>query len=414
MMKGDLSCAQLILAGIIQRRGRSAALVFCYLSIAAGIFSAQYVMIGTAASAGEEVSRMGADLLVVSPLSAQNIQGRQMGPATIGTIIRAEPGPYRLNASVMTTIGRVQGVAAMSPQLFVATLADPGLSDTPVDIYGIDPVSDFTVQAWLARPLTNPLGSNEVITGSAIRGDPGSSVTIGGTSYRIAGKLSMTGTAADETIFMDLDDAYALASRPGILSSSSSGGIPAGLVNAILIKTAPGADPGMVASRIQQPFSYDTLRVLGKQLTLRPVSQEIRTIPQTLDIVSMIVILASLPLIAIITAMTVHERQREIGLMVAMGATKRFIFLMVLCESLILAGAGGIAGSLLGAFILMCAGKIIPGTVLDGFPLPPAGSVMMMAAVALAIVICIGAIAAFPPAYRICRKNPYDAIRSAN
>ena len=407
----NLSYSGLILAGIFHWPGRNASLVFCYLCIAAGIFSAQYLMTGTAGSVDLAVSRMGADLLAVPPASAQIFQGREMGQATIGTIIRVEPTAFRLNVSAMNTIGRVPGVSAMSPQLFVAILPEPGLSDTTFDIYGIDPVSDFSVQQWLAEPLNNPLGSGDIITGSSIAGIPGSSVSIGGNSYRIAGNLSPTGTAVDHTLFMTLDDAYALAATPGVLPASQPL-VPRGSASAILIRKAPDADLSLVSSRIQQPFSYDTLRVIGKQITLRPVSQGVRALPLLLGIISLVIVIASLPLVAIITAMATHERQREIGMYASLGATRRFIVTLVLGESLMLAMAGGFSGSALAAVVLLNAGQFSPGSSLSGFPVPPLHAVALMAAEAVLVVILVALVAAALPAYRSYRMSPYDAIRS--
>ena len=407
----DISFPGLVLSGILHWPGRNVSLAFCYLCIAAGIFSSQYLMTGTAESVDLAVSRMGADLLVVPSGSVLAFQGRQMGPATIGTIIRVEPTAFRLNVSAMNTIGRVPGVSAMSPQLFVASLPEPRLLDTPVDVYGIDPVSDFSVQPYLAEPLKNPLANGDIITGSSIAGIPGSPVSIGGNSYRIAGNLSPTGTAVDRTIFLTMDDAYALAAIPGVIPPSQPAILP-GSASAILIRTAPDTDPSVVSSRIQQPLSYDIYRVIGKQITLRPVSRGVRTLPQLLGVVSLVIIVASLPLIGVITAMAAQNRQREIGVYASLGATRRFIVALVLLESLILAAAGGVAGSALAAVILVNAAQFFPGSFLSEFPITTPHAVALMAGEAILIVILVALVAAALPAYRSYRMSPYDAIRN--
>ena len=66
--------------------------------------------------------------------------------------------------------------------------------------------------------------------------------------------------------------------------------------------------------------------------------------PDLLDIISVVVIIAAFPLIAVITAMVTHERQREIGLLRSMGAKRKVIILLVMAESLSLAVMGGVAG----------------------------------------------------------------------
>jgi putative ABC transport system permease protein len=356
---------------------------------------------------------MGADLVVVPFLAARQMQGFRMEAVTVGTIIRVEPLPFRLNASVINAIGNIPGVAGTSPQLYVTTRAIPDLSPNPVAVYGIDPVTDFTVQPWLAEPLKNPLGQGEIIAGSALGGNAGSAVSIGDRSYRIAGRLAPTRSDVDMTVFMTMDDAYALAAAPGTADPSApSAGRDE--VTAILVRTARDADTAMVGSRIQQPFPSTYLSVLQKHVTLRPASQDFRSLPRLLNLISLILILTALPLIALITAMSVHERQREIGLLGAMGAGRRFVFSMVFSESLTLAAAGGIAGSLAAAILLVQGGEIFPSSFLHGFAVPPAGQILVMAGEAVLIVIVIGSLASFLPAYRSSRMSPYDAIRSTD
>ena len=411
-MSQKLSLAGFILAGIQNRPGRNIATVFCFAFIAANIFSAQYLVAGIAGTLGDGASRTGADLLVIPTQYALLVKGTQMGPVSAGTIIRVEPSAMRINRSVMDSIGRVPGVAAMSPQLYVASPTISALSPVPVDVYGIDPVTDFAVVPWLQEPRKKTLGPGEILVGNALSGDISSPVTIGTGTYTIAGRLDLTRSAVDHAVFMTLDDAYALAAEPGILPPATPPVQP-GTVNAVLVAVEQGADPALVGARIQQPFSYEYLRVLERHFSLKPVSQAARGLPAIMNTIAVIVILAALPLIALIAAMVAHERQREIGLLVAMGAKRNLIFFIIMTESLVLAITGAVIGigASMGAFLLINSGQYIRISFLQGFQVPPFVETGMMAAVALCIVILIGSIAALSPAYRISRMNPYDAIR---
>ena len=55
--------------------------------------------------------------------------------------------------------------------------------------------------------------------------------------------------------------------------------------------------------------------------------------------------------------MSMHERTRELGMMGALGVTRRQIFTMILCETLILFVIGGLLGFLLGAGISVYFGE---------------------------------------------------------
>jgi putative ABC transport system permease protein len=336
-----------------------------------------------------------------------------MGPVSAGTIIRVEPSAMRINRSVMDSIGRVPDVSAMSPQLYVASLTIPALSPVPVDVYGIDPATDFTVGPWLQEPRKKTLGTGEILVGNAVSGDSSSPVKIGAGTYTIAGRLDLTRSAVDRSVFMTLDDAYALAAEPGILPPATPPVKP-GTVNAVLVAVEQGADPALAGARIQQPFSYEYLRVLERHFALRPASQAAQGLPAIMNIIAVIVILAALPLVALIAAMAAQERRREIGLLVAMGAKRNLVFVIVMAESLVLAITGAVIGigASLGAFMLITDGRFIQVPFLQGFQVPPAPETVMMAAAALCMVILIGSIAALWPAWRISRMNPYDAIRS--
>ena len=403
----------LIMAGVRNRPGRNLATIFCFAFIAANIFSAQYLVAGGAGNVDQGISRMGADLIVIPAKYETLLQGVQMGQVTVNGIIRVEPSTFRVSNDILDKIGKVRGISNMSPQLYVATLKLPELSPSPVDIYGIDPVTDFTIQPWLQRPPDRMLGPGEVIAGSDVAGDLSSKISISGHHYTIAGKLDPTRSAVDHSLFLRLDDAYALAATEKTISPSSSP-IEKGSVSAVLIRAEPDADPKMVSARIQQPFSLSYIRVIGKNFAMAPVSHEVQGLPNLLNMISVIVILASLPLIALIAAMVTHERQREIGLLRALGAKRKVIFSLVMAESLILSTVGGITGVgiSLTVFILAHTLGFFRTALLDSFRMPDPGATVLMAMLAVVVVIAIGSIAALWPAYQSSMMNPYDAIRN--
>ena len=410
-MSRKMHLLTLIMAGLRNRPGRNLASIFCFAFIAANIFSAQYLMAGAVGNVDRGLSRMGADVMVVPAQYAVLFKGAQMGPVTANGIVRVEPSTLRFNNEILGTIAKVPGIAAMSPQLFVSTQNIPELASSPVDIYGIDPSTDFTIRPWLNRPLKS-MGSGEVIAGSDIAGDVYSQILIRGQQYTIAGKLDPSRSAIDHSIFLGMNDAYQIAAAEEGTSPSASPLVP-GSINAVLVKAAPDADPEMVGARIQQPFSYSYAKVIGRNFALEPVSQEIQRLPYLLNLISLIVIFASLPLIALIAAMVAHERQREIGLFRAMGAKRKTIFTLVIAESVVLSIMGGCIG--VGIILIVFNLGLISvffGTNLTGLiQIPDPGLTIRMAGLAIGTVITIGTIPALWPAYRSCTMNVYDAIR---
>jgi putative ABC transport system permease protein len=143
------------------------------------------------------------------------------------------------------------------------------------------------------------------------------------------------------------------------------------------------------------------------------VADDIQAIPNLLNIISIFVVIIAFPLIAIISAMVAHERQREIGLLKSMGAKRRVVFFLVIVEALVLAVIGGIVGvgiSLI-AFSLMNIQGVLNSALQVSFRTPSFMEIGLMTALSLGVVITLGSISSLWPAYKSSTMNPYDAIR---
>ena len=279
-MNQKMKFTTLLYAGLRNKPGRNLATIFCFAFIAANIFSAQYLLAGTAMSVDQGITRMGADHLVVPAQYSNLFRGARSGVENTVAIIKVEPSTLRINADMVDKVSKIQGVKTVSPQVYVTTLNLSEFPSRPVDIFGIDPKSDFTIQPWLQHPLGHPLINGEILLGNDIPVKVGSNLSIGDHVYTVAGKLDPTQSSTDRTVFLRLDDAYALAGSDSIIPKSAQPLSP-GLVNAVLVKVEPGADPDMVASRIQQPFAYSYITVVSRHFSLDPLSQDIQGLPKT-------------------------------------------------------------------------------------------------------------------------------------
>jgi putative ABC transport system permease protein len=107
--------------------------------------------------------------------------------------------------------------------------------------------------------------------------------------------------------------------------------------------------------------------------------------------------------IANVMVISVLERRSEVGLRRALGATRRHVGAQFLCESVLLATVGGLAGVGLGA--LVTAGYASSQDWPTALP-----AVALVGGVVAALAI--GALAGSYPALRAARLSPTDALRS--
>jgi len=113
--------------------------------------------------------------------------------------------------------------------------------------------------------------------------------------------------------------------------------------------------------------------------------------------------------------MSVFERVREVGTMLAVGVRRLQVLRLFLLEAVVLGVAGGVGGVLLGALIVAVLGA-------QGIPIENIGTggpLMLrpeldlpFAAMAFCVAVVGALIAAAWPAWRASRLNPVDALRS--
>jgi putative ABC transport system permease protein len=104
-----------------------------------------------------------------------------------------------------------------------------------------------------------------------------------------------------------------------------------------------------------------------------------------------------------IMLVTVTERTREIGVRMAMGASRRAVLHQFLLEAVLISVAGGMLGILLG--ISMPLGV---RTFVEGVDIPVSG---LSVAVAFVVSFLVGLIFGLLPANRAAKLNPTEALR---
>lgn len=370
------------------------------VGLAAGTLFSATLLIGSVDRSLEVgMERLGADLLVVPEGSQESGQA---------ALITGAPASFYMDGSILDQVKDVPGIDQTSPQLFIESMVSSQCCTGHVQLVGYDPDSDFVISPWLQDNLQRELGKNEVIIGSLILANKGEQVHFYGHDFDVAGVLDATGMGVDESVFMSLDTAYVMAQESASVAESPLDVKP-GQISSVLVKMAEGTNVDQLSQRIKTSVPGTTV-ITANELS-RSVTDRISGFKRGFIAVDAIVWIMSLLTIAAIFSMIVNERQREIGLLRAMGSSKQFVFRLMLTEAVFLTAAGGIAGIFVGGAALFIFKAVITSSLGIPYLWPPILTFVKLMVITMFLAIISGAVASLYPALSSSRLEPYAAIR---
>ena len=389
---------RLITSSIRRRLFRNIATIVCFAFITGTILTAGFLVAGAQMSVQAGMDRLGADMIVIP-----------MDPyaRSSGVFLTGQTSTTYFNDSVMAGVSATPGVLRASPQVYIKTLDQVTWCKYPVQIMGFDPQSDFSVMPLLLSPLKSSLTDDQIVVGNYVLGKIGSTLNVYGHDLEIVGRLEKTGFSPDNSIYLDMKGAYAVAADAPADATNVT--VSPGQISAVLVKADKtlGIDPVLYwISSLNPGTLVYPMNALGRQ-----VSDQLATTTQTLYMTAASVILVSMPLVALIATMGANERRREIGLMRAMGATQSNVFSLFFVESVVLAIIGGAIGAVAASAGLAAFQDPISNSLNISFLWPSMMTVLSQMSLALAFAVALAGIAALWPAFRASRMEPYDAIR---
>lgn len=394
----DIRFLSIVTRNLLNRPYRNIATIFAFAIIAATFFSSQYLMSGAQESLDIGISRMGADILVVP---------EEYVGAGQSVILTGIPTSFFFEDSGFEKISRIHGVAKASPQIYIATLF-ASCCAAPVQMIAIDPERDFTIGTWLKQNPGVILGKDDIIIGSSVIQDVGKDLIFYGHVFHVVGILAKTGMGADNAVFTRFEDAYVMADESEVKAMKKLT-IPEGMVSAVLVKVDPGISSESVAKEIVDQVP-GTKTILPTGL-LSAMSGQLGAITRILYSASMAVTVVSIPLLGLISVMVAQERKREISILRALGATKRFVLSLMLAESFSLAIIGGIIGVGISMGVMIIYQDYITSTLKIPFIIPSLTVLFVQICSVLLLSVVVGGIASLYPMALIIRSEPYEGIR---
>lgn len=386
---------------------RPSAMLTSTLAILLGVtalVAIRHVTVFSEREVGQQLQSLGANVLVL-PKSA-TLQDYYSADLTSQTL------PESHVSSIL--LANLPGVERLSPKLCVAAK----VGDRAVTLTGILPQSEFQAKAaWqsvslfsnkhdgckkaacgpktydgapeaLATERTiDQLKGNEAIIGADVaefsKLKPGKSVRVLGEPLQVLAVLPRTGTVDDGRVFAHLHTVQRMTNAGEVVNAIE--------VMGCCEDAAGGLVPSLTAL-LPDAKVVTISQVVSTQVGINRLMSQL-----SLFVLSILVIVGGASVASTISS-NVRERRREVGTLMALGATPGLVTRMFLFKALALGLVGGVGGCALGLIVAMLLGSQWAGVTVT--PLPDLLLIAVVAA--LAITTC----AAYWPARSAARLDP--------
>jgi putative ABC transport system permease protein len=344
--------------------------------------------------------KLGADVLVVPEKNEAQAKA---------ALLSGEPTSFYMDRSVFEEVKKVEGVKRASPQLFIKPASFTCCYNVDAFLVAFDPTTDFTVTPWLEKNLKKPLMDNEVITGSSLPVLKGDSLPFFGTLFTVVGTMEPTGMKFfDQSVFMTMDSAYEMA-----VNSKTKSMQPIELdrnkISAVLVQVQDNFTPDRVAIRIEH--AVDGIKAIASDEVVSNVRRQLAGLLKGILAISGVLWTLALLMMGFAFYMIVNERQRELGLLRAMGARKTQIFNLIVTEAVLISITGGFLGVAVGFSLLLTFKDQIIKSLKLPYLLPSGVTLTELVFGAVIFAIITGLLSSLMPAALASKMEPYEAIR---
>lgn len=322
------------------------------------------------------------------------------------------------DAALSARLQAVPGVRAVSPRLDFDGMISNGSISSLFVATAVDPRTEYAVCPGRKHAVaegSTPLGAEDtrgILVGSALaRGlgaPPQSTLMLSATTragaanavdVNVHGLLTDVDPVQQRGVVVPLGLAQELLGMPGRVTQYVLDVVDLARVDAVAANVRAELGPG-----------YD-VRTWQDLQALRDAVQRVRLVMLVIG-----VILALLVASGIINTvmMTVQERVREIGTLLAVGMRRRGVLVLFLAESAVLGVLSASAGALAGWALVQdfSAGIRFPMTGVGGptIVFPRVDVTLVGGAMALATAVAL--VAALYPAWKASRLDPVEALRA--
>ncbi len=389
---------------LVRKPGRTTVLTLLTAFLALAVFGGSVVVLSLRSGLNSLEARLGADIILVPSEAQSKVSFQNM-------FLQGTTGAFYMDASALDKALEVEGVEKAAPQTFLASLKADCCS-IKIQVIGIDPERDFTVQPWIARSLSRGLGDMDVAVGCKVEAGVGEIIRIYDQRCKVVARLEATGTGLDTAVYCNMDTMNALlaaAEDKGVSHKIESGDQ---LISAVYVKVKDGCDIDTVNSRLNGHIRKVTAVRTRSMLT--GVSDSLAGVSRTVTILIAAVWALAFMILLLAFVLIIRERAREFAVLRLVGASRGMLSRMVLLESALCGLLGGLLGVGLAALLLFPFSGLIESTLNLPYLMPDTGKTLLLAAGTVLLSVTVAALSSVMAAYRLSRIDPGTALREGN
>lgn len=376
----------LVFKNLSRRKARSIMSSIGLILAIAVIVSTFTVSAAMQSQVGNEIDKYGPNIVVTPKTQSINVP--------YGNIIMGNVTIPESSVDEIRTIPNKANINVLSPKLYNQV----PYGNSTILLVGVFPENELKLKKWWN--VTGSLPQNdtyEILVGSALKTSlnlqVGSAFQVYNSSFTVTGILDETGSVDDYSIFLPLHVAQSLLNLEGKVSEIDVGALCNNCPVEVIAQQIMDAVPDVKAMPVKQA-----------------IETRMQAVQQTANFSFL---LASIILVVGVAGVTntmlasVHERIKEIGVFMSLGADNNHLYKMFFSESIILGLVGGLIGTLIGVFSSLILGPLLIGTAISFEELP-----LFSIPLAIGLSVSASVIAGLYPTWRVSKIDPVKALKA--
>ena len=376
----------LVLKNLARRKGRTVLNSIGLILAIAVIVATVTISNSMEIKIGEEVEKYGPNVVVTPDTKSINVP---YGSVTVGSSTFDEATLKNLE-----TIENAVNIRIVSPKLFGQTEYE----ESNLLMVGVNADDERLLKVWwdISGEIPEP-GSDETLLGSevysALELSIGSSIDLNDRTFTVTGYLSETGSNDDYTVFLPLAAAQEMMGLPGKVSVVDIGALCSDCPVEEISKQIMDAIPGVKDTPVKQ--AVETRMMAVEQAA-----------SFSLGLASVVLVAGCIGVMNTMVS-SVHQRRREIGVFLSLGADNVFVYRIFLFEAVLLGLAGGLLGAGLGVASSVLLGPLVLSTATSISNVP---RFVVPLSLAISVVACL--VASLYPTWRATKIDPVSALKA--